>query len=156
MGSSQSCVNSEGQPQDLVCPSTGAGATGDAHLGSKNWHSETTSYVSVGLVNIYLSTTITSSGLLPGVFIGVMLTASVWLGIYKRKQRIERKKAKVKAEDVEKKKSIEESISKLMIPSTGSHSTTWPAFRASPGGNPSSAPPIHHTNHLVPLAWGQD
>ena len=110
----------------------------------------------MGLVNIYLSTTITSSGLLLGVFIGVLLTASVWFGIYKRKQKLERKKAKVKAEDVEKKKSLEESISKLMIPNTGSHSSNWPAFRTSPGGNPSSAPPIPHSHQLVPLAWGQN
>ena len=151
-------MDQKGNPQDLVCPSRGEGATGgDAHLGSKTWHSETTSYVSVGLLNVYLSTTITSSGLLLGVFVGVLLTVSVWVGVNKRKQKLERKKNKAKEEDVEKKKSLEESISKLMISSTGTHSTTWPAFRAPPGAQASSAsaPPIPTTHQLVPLPWGQ-
>ena len=158
MGSGQSCVDQDGNPQDLVCPSVGGGATGgDAHLGSKTWHSETTSYVSVGLLNVYLSTTITSSGLLLGVFVGVLLTVSVWVGVHKRKQKLQRKKTKAKEEDVEKKKSLEESISKLMISSTGSHSTTWPAFRAPPGvqASSASAPLIPTTHQLVPLPWGQ-
>ena len=104
MGSGQSCVDQDGNHQDLVCPSAGAGATGgDTHLGSKNWHSETTSYVSVGLLNVYLSTTITSSGLLLGVFVGVLLTVSVWVGVNKRKQKLQRKKSKAKEVDVEKK-----------------------------------------------------
>ena len=151
-------MDQKGNPQDLVCPSVEGGATGgDAHLGSKNWHSETTSYVSVGLLNVYLSTTITLSGLLLGVFVGVLLTVSVWVGVHKRKQKLQRKKTKAKEEDVEKKKSLEESISKLMISSTGSHSTTWPAFRAPPGAQASSAsaPQILSTHQLVPLPWGQ-
>ena len=138
-----------------MCPSGGEGATGgDAHLGSKNWHSETTSYVSVGLLNVYLSTTITSSGLLLGVFVGVLLTVSVWVGVHKRKQKLERKKNKAKEEDVEKKKSLEDSISKLMFSSTGTHSTTLPAFRA-PQGSSASAPQIPSAHQLVPVPWGQ-
>ena len=153
-----SCQDRDGTYVEPVCPAGAGGPTGgDAHLGSKNWHSETTSFVSVGLLNVYLSTTITLSGLLLGVFVGVLLTVSVWVGVHKRKQKLQRRKTKAKEEDVEKKKSLEESISKLMISSTGSHSSTWPAFRAPPGAQASSAsaPPIPTTHQLVPLAWGQ-
>ena len=157
MGSGQSCQDKQGNPVDLVCPSGVDGVTGgDAHLGSKNWHSETTSYVSIGLLNVYLSTQITSSGLFLGVFLGFLITVSIWIGVNKRKQKLEKKrsKAKEKEKDVEKAKSLEDSISKLVFSPTGSHSTTWPAFRG-PQGPSASAPQHPSTHQLVPVPWGQ-
>ena len=156
-----SCVDKDGNSQDPVCPSVVGGDTGgDAHLGSKTWHSETTSYVSVGLMNIYLTTTITSSGLIIGIVVGILLTVSVWVGVQKRKQKLEKRKTKAKQEDVEKTKSLEQSLAKVVLSSTGSHSSSWPAFRASTGAPPltASAPPASHptAHQLVPLAWGHN
>ena len=158
MGSGQSCQDRQGNPIALVCPSGGDAVTGgDAHLGSKTWNSETTSYVSIGLLNVYLSTQITSSGLFLGMFLGFLITISIWIGVNKRKQRIERKrksKEKEKQKDVETAKTLEDSLAKLVFSPTGSHSSSWPAFRGSHG--PSASAPQHPPTHsLVPVPWGQ-
>ena len=51
-----SCTNQEGEYVDPVCPAEAGGPTGGgAHIGSRTWHTEATSYVSVGLFNLYLS-----------------------------------------------------------------------------------------------------
>ena len=91
-----------------------------------------------------------------GIFLGVLITVSAWIGVNKRKQRMERKKAKAKEKekDVEKAKSLEDSLSKLVFSPTGSHSTTWPAFRGLQGP-PASAPQQPSTHQLVPIPWGQ-
>ena len=86
-----------------------------------------------------------------GMFLGFLITVSAWIGVNKRKQRMERKKAKEREKDVEKAKSLEDSLSKLGFSATGSHSTTWPAFR----GPPASAPQQPSTHQLVPIPWGQ-
>ena len=120
------------------------------------FRSETTSYVSVGLFNMYLTTQITSSGLLLGVALGLVLSGVIWAGVEKkRKKRAKRKVEQVK--ETEKASAIEESLKKVI--STGSHSSAWPAFRQHSAIQHASAPPEapHHQPHhqLVPLAWGQ-
>ena len=147
-----SCQDKDGTYVEPVCPAGGVGPTGgDAHLGDKNWHTETTSYVSVGLFNLYLSTTITSSGILFGIIIGVILTGGIWAGVEKRKKKkLQRKEAKDK--EKEKAEAIELSLQKVLVNSTGTHSNSWPAFKAP---QPATAPPVAPPHHLVPLAWGQ-
>ena len=138
-----------------VCPEGGPQG-GGAHIGDKMAHTETTSYVSVGLFNMYLTTQITSSGLLLGIALGVVLSGVLWAGVEKtRKKKAKRKeeqaKEKIKASN------LEESLKKVI--STGSHSSAWPAFRQQPALQHASAPqepPHNQPNHqLVPLAWGQ-
>ena len=119
-------------------------------------HTETTSYVSVGLFNMYLTTQITSSGLLLGVALGVVLSGVLWAGVEKkRKKKAKRKEEQAKEKD--KASAMEESLKKVI--STGSHSSAWPAFRQQPALQHASAPqeaPHNQPHHqLVPLAWGQ-
>ena len=154
MGSGQS-ITCPGDAEP-ICPQEGGGPQGGgAHLGDKNVHTETTSYVSVGLFNMYLTTTITSSGLLLGVALGLVFSGVLWAWVEKKR----RKKAKHRVEqDKEKDKAsqIEESMRKVI--STGTHSSAWPAFRQQPAIQHASAPqqsPQHQAHHqLVPLAWG--
>ena len=154
-----SCQDRDGTYVEPVCPAGAGGPTGgDAHLGSKNWHTETTSYVSVGLFNLYLSTTITSSGIFLGIFLGVLLTGGMWVGVEKRRKKLQRKEAKEK--EKEKANALELSLQKVLVSSTGTHSNSWPAFKTPPGGlpQPATAPPaapLHPNHQLVPLAWGQ-
>ena len=150
MGGGISCPNNA----DPVCPTEVAGPTGGgAHLGDRTWHTETTSYVSVGLFNLYLSTTITSSGIFLGFFIGMILTGGIWAGIEKRRKKLKRKEDKEREKG--KATAIEQSLQKVLINGTGSHSTSWPAFKHP---QQATAPPEtqpHQNHHLVPLAWGQ-
>ena len=153
------CQDRDSAYVEPVCPTGAGGPTGgDAYLESKNWHTETTSYVSVGLFNLYLSTTITSSGIFLGIFLGVLLTGGMWVGVEKRRKKLQRKEAKEK--EKEKANALELSLQKVLVSSTGTHSNSWPAFKTPPGGlpQPATAPPaapLHPNHQLVPLAWGQ-
>ena len=154
MGGGISCQDRDGTYVEPVCPTEAGGPTGGgAHLGDKTWHTETTSYVSVGLFNLYLSTTITSSGIFLGFFVGMILTGGIWAGIEKRRKKLKRKEDKEREKG--KATAIEQSLQKVLINSTGSHSTTWPAFKnpQQPTAPPETQP--HQNHHLVPLAWGQ-
>ena len=155
MGSGQSITC----PGDVepVCPQEGGGPQGGgAHLGDKTVHTETTSYVSVGLFNMYLTTQITSSGLLLGVALGLVLSGVIWAGVEKKRKKKAKRKVE-QAKEKDKASAIEESLKKVI--STGSHSSAWPAFRQQPAIQHASAPqeaPHHQPHHqLVPLAWGQ-
>ena len=80
------------------------------------------------------------------------------MGVEKRKKRIKRKE--VKEKEKEKTTALELGLQKVLVNSTGSHSTTWPAFQPTPGGLPPQtltppSAPTHQPNQLVPLAWGQ-
>ena len=86
-----------------------------------------------------------------GMFLGFLITVSAWIGVNKRKTRMARRKAKEREKDVESKKSLEDSLSKLAFSATGSHSTNWPAFRSPPASAPQQPP----THQLVPVPWGQ-
>ena len=89
MGGGLSCPDNV----DPVCPQEGAKSTGGgAHLGDTSWHTETTSYVSVGLFNLYLTTTITSSGVMLGFFLGLILSGGIMAGFEKRRKKIARRK----------------------------------------------------------------
>ena len=155
MGGGLSCQSEDGAYVEPQCPTGGEGHTGGgAHLGDRNWHTETTSYVSVGLFNLYLSMTITSSGVFLGFFIGMIVMGVIWVGVERRKK----KKLKRK-EDQEREKgkatALEQSLQKVLISGTGSHSTTWPAFKHPQQATapPETQPQQNH--HLVPVAWGQ-
>ena len=149
MGGSVSCPDNV----DPVCPQEGAVSTGGgAHLGDRSWHTETTSYVSVGLFNMYLTTTITSSGVMLGFFLGLILSGGIWAGFEKRRKKMAKRKVE-KDREKEKAAAIEQSLQKVL--STGSHSSSWPAFKHP---QPATAPPEaqpHQPHHLVPIAWGQ-
>ena len=161
MGGGISCQDRDGAYVEPVCPTGAGGHTGgDAHLGSKNWHTETTSYVSVGLFNLYLSTTITSSGIFLGFFFGMILTGGIWVGVEKRRRKLKRKEDKEKEKEKGKATALEHSLQRVLVNSTGTHSDSWPAFKHPQGGlpQPATAPPAaqpHQNRHLVPLAWGQ-
>ena len=149
MGGGLSCPDNV----DPVCPQEGGGPTGGgAHLGDRAWHTETTSYVSVGLFNMYLTTTITSSGIMLGLCLGLLLSGGIWAGVEKRRRKLAKKKVEKDKERV-KAAAIEQSLQKVL--STGSHSSSWPAFKHP---QPATAPPEaqhHQPHHLVPIAWGQ-
>ena len=150
MGGGTSCFAQDGTPLEMVCPThTGGTAGGEAHIGSREWNTETHSYVSIGLFNVFMTTTITSGGLLLGVFLGCLMTLGVWLAVYKRKQRL-LKKAKAK-------QGMPLDMGRIMVPNTGTHSTTWPAMggpmgqTTPPATAPTTTPP--QPTQLVPLAW---
>ena len=156
-----SCTSPEGEYVDPVCPAEGGGPQGGgAHFGDRTWSTEATSYVSVGIFNLYLSTQITSSGIMLGVFLGALITGGVWVGAEKRKKKKKEKEVKDKEKEKEKTTALELGLQKVLINSTGSHSTTWPAFQHTPGGllpqplQPPSAP-APQPNQLVPVRWGQ-
>ena len=151
MGGGTSCFAKDGTPQDMVCPAHAGGTMGgEAHIGSREWNSETHSYVSIGLFNLYMTTTVTSGGLLLGVFLGCLLTLGVWLAVYKRKQRL-LKKARAK-------QGMSMEMGRVMVPHTGTHSSQWPGM----GGPMSQTEPLAtapttmppQPAQLVPLAWG--
>ena len=149
MGGGLSCPNNV----DPVCPDEAAKSTmGGARLGDSSWHTETTSYVSVGLFNMYLTTQITSSGVMLGFFLGLLLSGGIMMGLDKRRKKMARRRVE-KDREKEKAAAIEQSLQKVL--STGSHSSSWPAFKHP---QPATAPPEaqpHQPHHLVPIAWGQ-
>ena len=151
MGTGASCFDGNGNPQELVCPATtGNNNGGEAQFGDREWHTEQHSYISVGVLNLYLSTTITSGGLLLGIFLGVMVTLGVWFAVYKRRVKL-MKKAKAKKEESNKE------FARIMA--TGHHSSQWPvAMRGPVDSTPEAAsapvPSVSHNQQLVPLEWG--
>ena len=149
MGGGLSCPNNV----DPVCPDEAAKSTmGGARLGDSSWHTETTSYVSVGLFNMYLTTQITSSGVMLGFFLGLLLSGGIMMGLDKRRKKMARKRGE-KDKERDKAAMIEHSLHKVL--GTGSHSSSWPPFKHH---QPATAPPEaqpHQPTHLVPIAWGQ-
>ena len=82
------------------------------------------------------------------------------MGVEKRKKRNKKKEVKEKEKEKEKTTALELGLQKVLVNSTGSHSTTWPAFQPTPGGLPHQplTPPsasTHQPNQLVPIRWGQ-
>ena len=149
MGGGHSCPSGE----EPVCPDVGEKShMGGAHLGETSYHSETTSYVSVGLFNVYLTTTVTSSGVMLGFVLGVLISGGLMFGLAKRRKKLARKKAETAKAEL-KAVEMEQNLKKVLT--TGTHSASWPPFR---NPMPATAPPDqqpHQQSHLVPIAWGQ-
>ena len=152
MGSGASCYDSQGNEQEMVCPDTiGTRNGGEIQMGDRSWHTEQHSYVSIGILNLYLSTQITSGGLALGFFLGMMITLGVWFGMTKRKAKLKRK---------DKAKKEESSMELARVIATGQHSSKWPASLRGPGENANTVasapgPPPSHHQQLVPLDWGR-
>ena len=152
MGTGSSCFDSNGNPQELVCPATpGNSNGGEFQAGDREWHTEQHSYISVGVLNLYLSTTITSGGLLLGIFLGVLVTLGVWFAVHKRRVKL-LKKAQAQKEESSKE------FARIMA--TGKHSSQWPVamrgpVESTPAAASAPAPSISHNQQLVPLEWGQ-
>ena len=153
-----SCTSPEGEYVDPVCPAEGGGPQGGgAHFGDRTWSTEATSYVSVGIFNLYLSTQITSSGIMLGVFLGALITGGMWGWAEKRKKKKKVKEVKDQEKEKEKTTALEHGLRNVLIHGSGSHSSNWPAFQGGVPHQPLQPPsaPTPQPNQLVPVKWCQ-
>ena len=123
MGSGSSCPGG----REPICPEEGGLA-----LGAREYNTETNSYISLGLFNLYLSMEITSSGLLTGIFIGVLLSGlTYYILIARRRKAKGQQKVEEKTHtdgDLEIAKAVA-----IALKGTGRHSRTWEGMQG-PGG----------------------
>ena len=135
MGSGPSCPGG----REPICPEERGLA-----LGAREYKSETNSYISFGLFNMYLSMEITSSGLLVGLFIGVLLSGlTYYLLIARRRKAKGQQKVERKNNDDELAKAVA-----LAIHGTGRHSRSWEGMQG-PGGPLVLPPPSASGNEGV-------
>ena len=124
MGNGASCPGDK-KP---ICPPEEGGLT----LGPRDYSRETTSYVSLGFMNIYMSMEITSSGLLAGIFIGFMISALLYYFLVARKKKMEVKPK----EDNGNTTDLELAV-RQVLQRTGTPSRTWESMQRTPAA-PSS------------------